>query len=123
MTPAGSANGELALSAVLADATARAKEAVKALGHKAPSTRVPEASEAGENAVEPVWLMPQGAGDKLRMKTWLDFQNDVKVSDVQLAAREGMKALNIPNVIQHWVWQRIRVNCRISMAWQRLLMH
>ena len=33
VTPAGSANGELALSAVLADATARAKEAVKA-GHK-----------------------------------------------------------------------------------------
>ena len=93
VTPAGSANGELALSAVLADATARAKEAVKALGHKAPSTRVPEASEAGENAVEPVWLMPQGAGDKLRMKTWLDFQNDVKVSDVQLAAREGYESV------------------------------
>jgi len=93
VTPAGSANGELALSAVLADATARAKEAVKALGHKAPSTRIPEASEAGENAVEPVWLMPQGAGDKLRMKTWLDFQNDVKVSDVQLAAREGYESV------------------------------
>jgi sarcosine oxidase subunit alpha len=83
----------LALSAVLTDATARAKEAVKALGHKSPSTRVPEANEQGENAVEPVWLMPQGAGDKLRMKTWLDFQNDVKVSDVQLAAREGYESV------------------------------
>ena len=33
--------------------------------------------------------MPQGANYKLRMKAWLDYQNDVKVSDVQLAAREG----------------------------------
>jgi sarcosine oxidase subunit alpha len=39
--------------------------------------------------MEPVWIMPQGAPIKLRMKMWLDYQNDVKVSDVQLAAREG----------------------------------
>ena len=37
----------------------------------------------------PVWIMPQGAGPALRAKMWLDFQNDVKVSDVQLAAQEG----------------------------------
>jgi len=37
----------------------------------------------------PVWVMPQGAGIALRSKMWLDYQNDVKVSDVQLAAREG----------------------------------
>jgi sarcosine oxidase subunit alpha len=37
----------------------------------------------------PVWLMPQGARPELREKTWLDFQNDVKVSDVRLAAQEG----------------------------------
>lgn len=41
----------------------------------------------------PVWLMPQGAGIKLRQKMWLDFQNDVKVSDVQLAAREGYESV------------------------------
>ena len=40
-----------------------------------------------------VWMMPQGAGPKLRMKMWLDFQNDVKVSDVQLAAREGYESV------------------------------
>ena len=39
--------------------------------------------------MEPVWVMPQGANTALRAKMWLDFQNDVKVSDVQLAAREG----------------------------------
>ena len=41
----------------------------------------------------PVWLMPQGAGIRLRSKMWLDYQNDVKVSDVQLAAREGYESV------------------------------
>jgi len=48
---------------------------------------------AGEAALEPVWVMPQGAGVALRAKMWLDFQNDVKVSDVQLAAREGYESV------------------------------
>ncbi len=44
-------------------------------------------------AIQPVWVMPQGAGIKLRSKMWLDYQNDVKVSDVQLAAREGYESV------------------------------
>jgi len=43
--------------------------------------------------IPPVWVMPQGAGVKLRSKMWLDYQNDVKVSDVQLAAREGYQSV------------------------------
>ena len=38
-------------------------------------------------------MMPQGAPARLRMKAWLDYQNDVKVSDVQLAAREGYESV------------------------------
>ncbi|MEH6788332.1 MAG: sarcosine oxidase subunit alpha family protein [Paracoccus sp. (in: a-proteobacteria)] len=45
--------------------------------------------EREESATLPVWCMPQEAPYKLRSKMWLDFQNDVKVSDVELAAREG----------------------------------
>lgn len=44
-------------------------------------------------AVEAVWVMPQGAPIALRSKMWLDYQNDVKVSDVQLAAREGYESV------------------------------
>jgi sarcosine oxidase, subunit alpha len=47
----------------------------------------------GEAAMEAVWVMPQGAAIKLRSKMWLDYQNDVKVSDVQLAAREGYESV------------------------------
>ncbi|QCO54772.1 sarcosine oxidase subunit alpha family protein [Pseudorhodobacter turbinis] len=43
--------------------------------------------------VPPVWVMPQGAPIALRSKMWLDYQNDVKVSDVQLAAREGYESV------------------------------
>ncbi|QFU08464.1 Aminomethyltransferase [Rhodobacteraceae bacterium THAF1] len=42
-----------------------------------------------EADMRPVWIMPEGAGPELRAKMFLDYQNDVKVSDVQLAAREG----------------------------------
>lgn len=43
--------------------------------------------------IPPVWVMPQGAPIALRSKMWLDYQNDVKVSDVQLAAREGYQSV------------------------------
>ena len=49
--------------------------------------------ESGVNPIEAVWMMPQGAGYALRSKAWLDFQNDVKVSDVQLAAQEGFHSV------------------------------
>jgi len=37
--------------------------------------------------------MPRDAHIALRSKSWLDFQNDVKVSDVQLAAQEGYQSV------------------------------
>jgi len=91
--PAGTANGEMSTAATLADATARAMDVVAALGKTAPKVKVPTAAEEDAAAIEPVWMMPQGANIKLRMKSWLDYQNDVKVSDVQLAAREGYESV------------------------------
>ncbi|MFT6772821.1 MAG: sarcosine oxidase subunit alpha, partial [Paracoccaceae bacterium] len=51
------------------------------------------AEDAAEAAMLPVWIMPLLAGPALRAKAFLDFQNDVKVSDVQLAAREGYESV------------------------------
>ena len=94
VTVAGAANGALGPGAALADADAAGKAAAKATGHKPGRKAAPKAeTDAEEAAIEPVWLMPQGAGVKLRMKAWLDYQNDVKVSDVQLAAREGYESV------------------------------
>ncbi len=86
---AGAANGALTAAEALADSAGQGAAAVKALGLKAKATPAATADAVEEAAMEPVWIMPQGAGPKLKMKMWLDYQNDVKVSDVQLAAREG----------------------------------
>ena len=87
VTCAGAASGALTLDEVLADATT----AVAAV--TGTEAAAPRAGAGAEAPIQPVWLMPQGAGIKLRAKAWLDFQNDVKVSDVQLAAREGFESV------------------------------
>ncbi len=92
--PAGSANGAMDLAAGLADADHAGRSAAAAAGFDVPAdTGLPEADQQGETPMLPVWLMPQGAGPKLRMKAWLDYQNDVKVSDVRLAAQEGYESV------------------------------
>ena len=88
---AGAANG--ALTSAVADADAQVKIALDALGIKVKKAAAPAHLVAEEAAMEPVWIMPQGAPIGLKSKMWLDYQNDVKVSDVQLAAREGYESV------------------------------
>jgi sarcosine oxidase, subunit alpha len=90
--PAGCASGALRSNDVLADATAAGLAAALAVGRSGDMT-APAAEDAAEHPLLPVWLMPQGAGIELRSKMWLDYQNDVKVSDVQLAAQEGFESV------------------------------
>ncbi|MCZ4354070.1 sarcosine oxidase subunit alpha family protein [Roseovarius aestuarii] len=92
--PAGAANGVLHLGAVLADSDVAGYAAAKAAGFtpKKPA-KAPQGNAPDEAQMMPVWMMPQGAGYDKRSKAWLDYQNDVKVSDVQLAAREGFESV------------------------------
>ncbi|MEL7012635.1 MAG: 2Fe-2S iron-sulfur cluster-binding protein, partial [Pseudomonadota bacterium] len=90
---AGSANGELALGPVLQDGLTVGAAAAQATGSTPVATDAPVVTEKAHAQMEAVWMMPQGADIELRMKSWLDFQNDVKVSDVQLAAREGFESV------------------------------
>ncbi|MEM5543090.1 sarcosine oxidase subunit alpha family protein [Sulfitobacter sp. AS92] len=90
VTPAGAAAGVFPLDDVLHDAHAAADGVATSLGFKLPRDFTsPEATRREEAPMMPVWQMPQGASVKLREKTFLDYQNDVKVSDVRLAAQEG----------------------------------
>jgi len=90
VTPAGAASGIFALDDVLHDAHAAAEGVITSLGMRlAKNVSSPIADRREESPMAPVWLMPHGASAKLREKTWLDYQNDVKVSDVRLAAQEG----------------------------------
>ena len=90
---AGSANGHMSLDAVVPDGVQAGREAARAAGFKLKRTRAYAVEPAPEASIEPVWTMPRNAKIGLRSKTWLDYQNDVKVSDVQLAAREGFESV------------------------------
>jgi sarcosine oxidase subunit alpha len=91
VTVVGAAAGLLDLPAILEGIAQSAVSArVETKGR-----RKEDAKKTPKTAVEipPVWVMPQGAPVALRSKMWLDYQNDVKVSDVQLAAREGYQSV------------------------------
>ncbi len=90
---AGTANGHLFTAEVMGDGWAAGRAAAKAASHMTRGGEAPLGQDAAEGPISPVWLMPQGASHALRSKAWLDFQNDVKVSDVQLAAQEGFESV------------------------------
>ena len=70
------------------------KAMASAVGAAAGDLRVAGLTSApDEAAIMPVWVMPEHATRQMRFKMWLDFQNDVKVSDVQLAAQEGYESV------------------------------
>ncbi|MEO5615514.1 MAG: sarcosine oxidase subunit alpha family protein [Cypionkella sp.] len=88
VVPVGNANGMMTAAEALVCAAKGGVAAAEAAGFKA-EVKAAVADAAPEADMEAVWIMPQGAGPALKAKMWLDYQNDVKVSDVQLAAREG----------------------------------
>jgi sarcosine oxidase subunit alpha len=87
---AGAANGGWD---ALQDADSEVKPMLAELGFVAPDLPAPNFAPVAEAPLLPVWMMPARADYSHRSKMWLDFQNDVKVSDVQLAAREGFRSV------------------------------
>ncbi|MGI3168272.1 sarcosine oxidase subunit alpha family protein [Pseudooceanicola sp. C21-150M6] len=93
VTTAGTANGLLDTGAALADAAAAGARAAEAVGHPGSALPPEGFTSRHENPIKPVWLMPESAKRDLRAKAWLDYQNDVKVTDIQLAAQEGFESV------------------------------
>lgn len=85
--------GDLGTAAALESATDTSRSVLARLGKRPKRRHVPKAESVREAPMKPVWIMPEGAGDASRAKAFLDFQNDVKVSDVDLAAREGFESV------------------------------
>jgi sarcosine oxidase, subunit alpha len=92
VTVAGAADGLFGSAEALASGSNAAVSVAEALGLSATAS-TPSANDPAETPMEAVWIMPQGAGPAKRMKMWLDYQNDVKVSDVRLAAQEGYESV------------------------------
>ncbi|MDU8929995.1 sarcosine oxidase subunit alpha family protein [Alisedimentitalea sp. MJ-SS2] len=82
----GAANGVFSTAQALQQGQAAAQTALSGLGMKPAGTKLPKA-EDGQYDITPMWSVP-GKG-----RAWLDFQNDVTVKDVKLAATEAYRSV------------------------------
>jgi methylglutamate dehydrogenase subunit C len=85
MSVAGAASGSFGLGACLAEGHAAGAAAVAECGYAAGSGPTPKAIDESL-AATPVWQVENSRG-----KAFVDLQNDVTVSDVKLAVREGFR--------------------------------
>jgi len=79
---AGAANGDFSTAGALKAGMLCAKNALQGLGITSKTVTSPRA-EDGRYAITPLWMIDGKA------RAWLDFQNDVTVKDVRLAASEN----------------------------------
>jgi len=89
----GCAAGAMDPGDALASGAEAGRQAATEVGHGTGEAATILVSAPSQGPMLPVWSMPQGAKPALRAKAFLDFQNDVKVSDVQLAAQEGYESV------------------------------
>ncbi len=85
---AGAASGCLPLDQTLDDACDVARAVFKRLALSGKIVR-PEVEREKAEPPASTCLSPSGIKKKARAKAWVDFQNDVKVSDLDLALQEG----------------------------------
>ena len=90
---AGAARGLLRLSECLSDGIAAGTDAVRAAGlESGTEPACPAVEEWGDGVpVRPLWAVP--LPHWRHGKRFVDFQNDVTVSDIELAAREGYSSV------------------------------
>lgn len=89
----GAADGELHAGSIPGNVEDRLKKTISEIGLRPTRAGLPKVAAPEDAQMLPVWLMPQGMKEAARSKSWIDFQNDVKVSDIDLAAREGYESV------------------------------
>ena len=88
----GAANGTLDLSNTLKQAAIAGNTAAIACGFDA-AMSAPEVEAVKSEAILPLWQVPSTYPSGKGPKAFIDMQNDVGVSDIQLAAREGFHSV------------------------------
>ncbi|MBT8475994.1 MAG: sarcosine oxidase subunit alpha family protein [Alphaproteobacteria bacterium] len=86
MTPVGAARGVFSTAGCLEDGARAGQAAAEALGLAVSAVDIPGGDDT-PFAFEPKWRVPG------RRRAWLDFQNDVTVKDVELAAKENFRSV------------------------------
>ena len=90
-TAVGSANGAFTLDQSLAEGFQVGFELSNKFTSNDIKTDTPISNEPDQKPHEKLWCMPLPNGQK--PKRFIDFQNDVAVSDVELALREGFRSI------------------------------
>lgn len=91
---AGACNGTFDLATALEEGHAAGVASARAAGATGTPSAPPSVPEEPAPApLEPLWSVPAPDGAKAERKHFLDFQNDVTVADVRLAAREGYRSV------------------------------
>ncbi len=91
---AGAASGKILNKECELDAEEKGCECVESMKLSLKSKLIAQLSvPTYEAPLMPAWNVPQGASESLKNKSFLDFQNDVKVSDVRLASQEGYQSV------------------------------
>jgi heterotetrameric sarcosine oxidase alpha subunit len=87
MVAAGAANGAFSLADCLSEGYAAGAAAAADLGFSNSAGQAPTSDDGATYALKPLWHV------KGKKKAFVDFQNDVTVSDVALAALEGFESV------------------------------
>ncbi|MFO0994112.1 MAG: sarcosine oxidase subunit alpha family protein [Hyphomicrobiales bacterium] len=88
-TAAGSARGLMKLSECLADGARQGSEQARALGFDSNRIEIPPCKDETYR-ITPLWWVKQSTG-----KAFIDYQNDVTVKDLPLAAHEGYRDVEL----------------------------
>ncbi len=87
----GAANGSLTLKNTLEEGFKKGNELSNKITKKISSTSVPTCNEKKSGQQDNFWCMPLPKNKNY--KRCVDFQNDVYVSDIELAVREGFRSI------------------------------
>ncbi len=90
-TTLGSANGIFNLEETIKNSIEKSFEISNKITSKNQKISVPQVSEQKHSKHDKFWCVPLPKGKKY--KRFLDFQNDVAVSDIELAIREGYRSI------------------------------
>ena len=90
-TTIGSANGSFTLEQSLKDGFETGYELSKKITGKSTKITSPSSNERSYKEHDKFWCMPLPKGKYY--KRFVDFQNDVAVSDIELAVREGFRSI------------------------------
>ncbi len=90
-TTLGSAKGTFTLKKVLDDGFKEGFQLSNKITNKNVEIKVPNSNEKNYKEHEKLWCMPLPKNKEY--KRFVDFQNDVAVSDIELALREGFRSI------------------------------